>query len=318
MNVNRFPLVTIVIPTFNHSEYLIESIDSVLSQTYPNVELIVLDDGSTDNTIDLLKKYGDRIYWQSHKNMGQANTLNKGWSIAKGEILGYLSADDVLKPDAVKNSIDYLNQHPDVVVCYCDFDLIDPNSKIIRKVNAPEYDYKDMLTKLICPPGPGTFFRKSVFKHLGGWNTSLKRFPDYEYWLRVGLLGKFGHLSENLAAFRVHENSQSFSKVDYDRAEEVVRVIEDYFELNVIPYELVSLKQKAISNATFVASQIHLRSGRYRVGLSRFVDAFCINPKSLFSIRVIKMLLNGFFNQVLHKSIWRIRDCFNNLTSKKI
>ena len=80
------PKVSIVVPAYNHARYLPEAIDSILGQTYPSVELIVLDDGSTDDTINVLNKYGDQIVWESHQNMGQARTLNKGWAISTGEI----------------------------------------------------------------------------------------------------------------------------------------------------------------------------------------------------------------------------------------
>ena len=96
------PLVSIVIPAYNHDRYLGEAIDSILGQDYPNVELIVLDDGSTDGTRQILESYHSRFYWESHKNMGQANTLNKGWRMSKDDLLGYLSADDVLFSQAIR------------------------------------------------------------------------------------------------------------------------------------------------------------------------------------------------------------------------
>ena len=97
--------VSIVIPAYNHGRYLAEAIDSVLEQDYSNIELIVLNDGSTDSTGMVLDRYGDKFFWQTQENIGQAKTLNKGWSIAKGDILSYLSADDVLEKDAVSTSI---------------------------------------------------------------------------------------------------------------------------------------------------------------------------------------------------------------------
>ena len=110
------PLVSIVIPAYNHATYLDEAIQSILKQDYPNIELIVLDDGSTDNTRAVLAKYAGMFHWETHKNMGQANTLNKGWQMSKGEVLSYLSADDVLLPHAVSTSMKYLRG--DVVLTY--------------------------------------------------------------------------------------------------------------------------------------------------------------------------------------------------------
>lgn len=153
--VDGRPLVSVVIPAYNLAGYLREAIESVLDQNYPNVELIVLDDGSTDHTREVLEKYTGRFHWETHPNMGQAATLNKGWRMSKGEILAYLSADDVLLPHAVATSVEYLLAKPDLVLTYCDFDLIDPSSKFIRRVTLSDFDYRKMVLRTIRPPGPG-------------------------------------------------------------------------------------------------------------------------------------------------------------------
>ena len=153
------PLVSIVIPTYNAAEFLNESIDSVLNQDYPNIELIVLDDGSTDETQKVLKNYPKgSFYWNSHPNMGQSATLNKGWEIAKGSILSYLSADDILLPNAVKISVENLRNLNNVVMTYCDYMLMDSGSQDIRRVVAPDFSYEKLVSEIIVQPGPGVFF----------------------------------------------------------------------------------------------------------------------------------------------------------------
>lgn len=159
----EYLLVSIVIPTYNHSAYLGQAIDSVLNQDYQNIELIVLDDGSTDDTRAILERYSNCFFWETQKNMGQSATLNKGWSMSKGDILAYLSADDLLMPNAVSRSVDCLLGNPDAVLSYCDFDLIDPESRIVRRVNAPEYSFIEMVTKFICAPSAGAFFWRGAF-----------------------------------------------------------------------------------------------------------------------------------------------------------
>jgi glycosyltransferase involved in cell wall biosynthesis len=128
------PLVSVVVPAYNQADYLAAAIESVLSQDYPAVELIVLNDGSTDATREVLQHYAGRFYFESHTNIGQAATLNKGWRMAKGGILSYLAADDTLAPHAVSASVRALLAHPDVVMTYGDFNLIDPSSRFIRRV----------------------------------------------------------------------------------------------------------------------------------------------------------------------------------------
>lgn len=311
MQVMLTPLVTIVIPAYNHGKYLKQAIDSVLNQDYSNIELIVLDDGSIDNTREVLDGFGNQFYWESQKNMGQASTLNKGWSMAKGEILAYLSADDVLLPQATSKSVKCLLGNPDAVLCYGDFRLIDSESRVIRNVMAPEYSYQEMVVRFICAPGPGAYFWHSAFVHTDGWDASFRQYPDYDYWLRLGLLGSFVHIHEQLAAFRVHEDSQTFAQASTERAEEALRVMEKYFQLPCIPAEIISAHSQAMANARFVVAQLHLRAGRYTEAFFQICKAMLISPGTFFSLRVQRMLANGLFNRWGHKVLRTIKNRLN-------
>jgi len=208
--------VSIVIPAYNHATYLSEAIDSVIAQDYPNIELIVIDDGSTDATANILEKYNKQFYWETQNNIGQAKTLEKGWKMARGQILSYLSADDVLEKNAVSASLEVLNSHNSIVMTYCDFNLIGEFSKTIKTSKSSDYEYKKMLVDLNCIPGPGVFFRRSAYQQSGPWNAKYTQMPDLDFWLRLGLVGEFRRIPKVLANFRVHEASQTFSKPSID------------------------------------------------------------------------------------------------------
>lgn len=304
---NATPLVSVVIPTYNHASHLKQAIDSILNQDYQHVELIVLDDGSTDSTRSILEGYGEKFFWETQKNMGQSATLNKGWEMARGEILAYLSADDLLMPQAVSKSVQCLLDNPDATLSYCDFDLIDPESRMVRRVLAAEYDFHEMVTTFSCPPSVGAFFWRSGFAKTGGWNPHIHRFPDYDCWLRLGLHGRFVHIHESLAAFRVHEGSQSFSETPVERAEEALTVIENFYALPDLPADIFAAKDKALGNARLLVAQLHLRSARYASAVREIYAAAKLSPQSLISIRALRMLINGLFNRHLHKLLWRIR-----------
>lgn len=289
------PLVSIVIPAYNGAAFLVESVKSVLEQDYPNIELLVFDDGSSDGTVELLESFGERFYWESHENIGQSSTLNKGWRMAKGEILSYLSVDDILEPEAVRESVKALVENPDIVLSYGDYTLIDVKGQVLRQVKAPDFNYREMLSKIVVQPGPGVFFRRSGFDLIGGWDTSLRQVPDFEYWIRLGLIGEFRHLHKSLARFRVHEGSQSFAEPSVEKAVECVRVIETFFDKQDIPSEIKKLKNSAISSAHLIASRFHVRAGRYRNGFSSFTQGVTNDWKSLFSVRTYKLMLNAVF-----------------------
>lgn len=299
--MSNAPLVSIVIPAYNHAGYLAEAIDSVLAQDYPNVELIVLDDGSTDETAEVLKRYGDVFRWETQSNMGQANTLNKGWAMARGDVLSYLSADDALFPNAVSQSVALLQG--DVVLTYCDFNLFDPASKVIRKVSAPEFSYRDMFARLVCHPGPGVFFTRHAFAATGGWNSSFRQMPDYDYWLRLGRQGRFVRVPQLLASFRVHEASQTFAVADEVKASEPVRIISGFIEAQPLPAELAGLEGQALSSAWINSAQLHIRAGRFAMGYAALRQAFALSPRTFLAPRTLKVLFHSFFNRTLHRIV---------------
>lgn len=296
------PVVSIVIPAFNHANYLDEAIDSVLAQTYPHVDLIVLDDGSTDNTVNVLRGYTGNLYWESHPNMGQAATLNKGWCLSCGSILGYLSADDILRPDAIERSVRWLLASPCAVLVYCDYDLMGANSQLVRTIRVPDFDYVEMVSKVTCPPGPGALFLRSAADAAGPWNAELRMCPDYDYWLRLGLQGQFIRIPEVLACLRIHDRSLSFSAVKAFASDEYIRVIQAHYERDVLPSAVSLARREALSNAYIIAARSHLRSRRYRIGCHRVVKGLRIYPRNLRP-RTLKLLSHGLLNHLRYRNL---------------
>jgi glycosyltransferase involved in cell wall biosynthesis len=287
------PLVSIVIPAYNGAKYLRDAIDSILKQDYPHIELIVLDDGSSDNTRQILEQYDKVFYWESHPNMGQSATLNKGWGLARGEILAYLSVDDLLAPQAVAQAVQALMHHPRSPVVYGDYDLIDESGTRNRHVSAPDFDYHRLIAKHEVQPGPGAFFRREAFEFTGGWNPSLRQTPDFDFWLKVGLLGNFIHLHEPWASFRVHSDSQSYAEASPEKADEYIRVIEAFYAREDLPVDVIALKSRALATTHAVCARAHIRSGRNQEALEHLRKATACDWRVLFRPRVWKMVLSG-------------------------
>jgi len=309
------PLVSIVIPAYNHARYLAEAIDSVLAQEYPRIELIVIDDGSTDETPDILKRYEGRAAITRQENRGQAAALNRGWGSSSGIYLGYLSADDVLDPSAVARVVAALEHHPHAVVAYPDFRLVDPHRAIVRVVRAPEASYREMLVNFVCPPGPGALFRRSAFISAGGWNTEYRQMADYEYWLRLGLQGELVHVADVLASFRVHPGSQTFAPVSETRADEPVRILTAMFVRPELAPDLLALRDQALSNANIISAQLHLRAGRSATAFARVRQAAALHPRNLYSPRAVRALANALFNRIGHRLLWGAREVVRRFTS---
>jgi glycosyltransferase involved in cell wall biosynthesis len=300
--------VSVVIPTYNQEPYLREAIDSVLAQDYPHVEIIVVDDGSTDGTKRVLESYGSRILWWSRENRGQSATLNEAWARASGDVLGYLSSDDRLAPSAVREAVETLQADPSVVVTYCDYELIDAQSRHIRTVSTRDFDYEQMIRDLECVVGPGAFFRRAVFRQTGGWSTDLRHSADFDYWLRAALLGRLQRIPAVLAGMRVHEQSQSFMPIDSQRSEEAVAIVDRLFERTDLPPHVRVHRDRAKAISCVRTARHHFRAGRYATGARWLARAGRVDPTSLFSYRTTRLLLNALINRSGHRMLQRYRS----------
>jgi glycosyltransferase involved in cell wall biosynthesis len=194
--------ITILTPSFNQGEYIEQTIRSVINQDVKEVEHIVIDGGSTDNTISILKKYPN-IKWVSEVDRGQSDALNKGLKMATGDIIGWLNSDDYYKENIFKEVIS-LFRSPDVQWIignsydyYTEYDLF-------RKVNSKEISYKYLLSDSERQNQPPTFFRKNILEKVEGFNSSFHYVMDYDLWIRLSSISKPKMVNTFYAVFRRH------------------------------------------------------------------------------------------------------------------
>jgi len=225
-----------------------------LNQDYPRIEYIVLDDGSTDNTREVLAKYTGRVIWETHTNMGEARTVNKGLSMAQGEIVAVVNSDDPLLPGAVSEAVAYMEAHPDILVAYPDWNYIGPDSKITGHVRVPEYNYLRMLRQHYCAPGPGAFIRRQAFELAGMRDPEFKYVGDFEYWLRLGLYGEFARIPQTLATWRMHPDAATLSHKGIAMANEHIRLVEQFYSRPDLPPEVQRVRAEAFSSAHLTAA----------------------------------------------------------------
>ncbi|HLA97025.1 MAG TPA: glycosyltransferase family 2 protein, partial [Anaerolineales bacterium] len=137
------PLVSIVTPSFNQGRFLEETIQSVLAQDYPRIEYLIVDGGSTDGSLEIIRRYADRLgWWVSEPDRGQTEALNKGFARARGEIFAWLNSDDTYLPQAVSEAVAYLQAHPEAGMVYGDANLVDEHGRVIGKFPARQTDYQ--------------------------------------------------------------------------------------------------------------------------------------------------------------------------------
>jgi len=250
------PLVTIITPAYNRASYLEETIRSVLTQDYPHIEYIVLDDGSTDHTRQALENYTGRLFWESHPNMGETRTVNKGFGLANGEIIAVVNSDDPLLPGAIPAMVRLMQERPELLMVYPDWNMIDAEGRLIEHIATFDYNYVDMLRWHHCIPGPGAFFQRSVVKQLGGRDPQFRYVADFDFWLRAGLLGPAARIPQTLATFRWHPGGASSRDKGVRMAEEHIRLINKIYALSDLPREMLAVKAEAYSSAHYVAGVV--------------------------------------------------------------
>lgn len=204
------PLVSIVTPSFNQGNFIRQTIESVLSQDYPNLEYWVIDGKSTDNTISILEEYekDPRFKWISEEDDGQSDAINKGWSLSNGDIWSWLNSDDTLLPNAISTQVQALLDHPECGACYGDGLFIDAKGNTLYKCTGAPYSVIELL-RITIPLQPTVFLRRSLCNEVGFINTKFKFSMDSEYWLRASKITQFIYVPSTIATYRLHKNSKT-------------------------------------------------------------------------------------------------------------
>jgi glycosyltransferase involved in cell wall biosynthesis len=220
--IANLPLVSIVVPVFNGERYLRESLDSILAQTYPRTEIIVMDDASTDRTPEVVASYGDKVhYYRQAENRGIYGNMNDGIALAEGEYIAIYHADDVYNPRIVEREVEFLQQHPEAGAVFCKDIFINPEGQECGRLElVPEVrggkplDYRVILNTLLKYQNyifrcPSCMVRASVYKELGGYrDQEFRNTSDIEMYLRISKNYPVGILDEYLFSYRWgHGNS---------------------------------------------------------------------------------------------------------------
>ena len=222
------PLVTVVTPSFNQGRFIRETIESVLKQDYPRIEYLVMDGGSTDETLSILHEYSDRLRWVSEPDRGQAHAINKGWRQATGSIVAYLNSDDVYLPGAVTHAVGALQAHPDAAAVYGEGYHVDEAGAILERYPTESFD-ADRLREICFICQPTVFLRREAVDRAGYLDESLRYCMDYDLWIRLARAGKsFTHTPQYLASTRLHADTKTLGQRGEAHAE-ILRVIYRHF-----------------------------------------------------------------------------------------
>jgi glycosyltransferase involved in cell wall biosynthesis len=254
MNVTM-PDITIVTAVFNGAEYIQETINSVLEcASGINYEYIVVNDGSTDNTLELLEAFGSRISVINQQNCGESESVTRAFQKARGNYLLVVSADDpLLTPKLFDEVFEWFKSDKNLVAVYPDWQMIDPAGNLLQTVYVPDYSDELLIGECRTLPGPGVIFRKDAALSIGGRLSKWVFVGDYDFWLRLSRLGEIRHRSEVLAQWRHHPTSTSVSKRGIDMARERIEVVEDFLSKNKVDPHLA---RKSLGHAYYTAARL--------------------------------------------------------------
>lgn len=309
-----WPLVTVIVPTYNVEAYVDDCLNSILSQDYPEMEVIVVDDGSTDGTVAALAAYGDRVRLVRQENRGAAAARNHGLALARGTYVTFLDGDDIWLPGKVKAQVVYMECHPNVGMTYGRWE--EWRRTRGRGFAMPEWvermgTHDEEAVPGIVPEGSGWLYhklltdflvttiavmlRRGIVEQIGYFDETLERGEDYEYWLRVSRVTEIHKLDRVMALYRLHGHSTTFQCPERNYAAEVIeRAVERWGKVGpngVVVDERLYARHVGRLWSGFGAKQ--LRAGKPRWAARSLVR----------SVRVEPLVLRHWL--ILAKAIWQ-------------
>lgn len=280
------PRVSVIIPTYNRENFVSDTIESVLGQTYKDFEVIVVDDGSTDSTIQKLEKYNSKIKLIQQTNSERAVARNNGASNSSGEYIAFVDSDDVWKNNKLEKQVEVLDNQKDTILTYSSCLRIDDKGRKIKTAKRQNRGYtgnvfeKLLLRNFVVSATP--LLRREYFEKTDGFKTKYIPYEDWECWIRLSTLGNFYFIKEPLAYYRIHD-TQSVQLVKAEKIEEVTTLLlNDSFKLKNIPSKLTD-KSLGIANLRFC--YWYLLANNPNKAKEKLTKAIELNPSFAFDPR---------------------------------
>ncbi|WP_295101568.1 glycosyltransferase family 2 protein [uncultured Candidatus Kuenenia sp.] len=265
----EYPKITVVTPSYNQAQFLERTILSVLNQNYPNLEYIIIDGGSTDGSVEIIKKYETKLaYWVSEPDRGQSHAINKGWQMSTGQIMAYLNSDDTYRAGALFYIAKYFAEHPEVDMVYGDVYVIDENDNLVQPFICGEFNLKRYIKDCnYYIPQQAVFFRRQIFEKVGLLDENLHFKMDRDYFIRIGINGCVKRIPHYLAHFRTHPAAKSTPRHTKMTLREFISIRRKYGGAFSVPWFYIKTiylkKMKQLFITTFIITplkKLHLRN----------------------------------------------------------
>lgn len=305
-NGNAWPKISIITPSFNQGQFIEETIRSVLLQGYPNLEYIIIDGGSKDDTFHIIKKYEKWLsYWVSEADKGQAQAINKGFRKSNGDILAWLNSDDTYMPNAFRRVAEIFLSINDIKMIYGDVNFIDKDSNFLKIFKTQQFDLiSQIYTNMV--PQQASFWRKEIFDHVGFLDETYHHPFDNDFFIRVGTTCKVLYEPTLLANYRLHPQSKTeIASVTFFL--EYLSILSKYFQRLDIPQAVKDHEKR-------IFSYWHERTAHKYMSLSlkkearyHFKKAINSTPLRIQNLTLLAYIIDTFIGSNLGKTIQILR-----------
>lgn len=290
------PRVSVVTPAYNRSRWLGEALESALTQDFAPFEVVVVDDGSTDDTPRVVRSFGDRVRYHRQDNAGQSAAVNRGVELARGDLVAFLDSDDAWLPGKLRRQVPMLDGDPGAAVLYAEVEYMDGDGRALRDARRAEHtpsgDILEPLLRENFLRTPSVIFRRAAFLEAGGYDVSLACVNDWDMWLRLAARHRFLFDPTPSARYRLHGDQAV--RLRLRMAEERVRVLERRlpFLVEHAPRHAAAAR-RALAGRSLKLARLHLREGRPADAAPLLARAVALAPSlrlEAFRIRIVEAL----------------------------
>jgi len=306
------PLVSIITPSYNQARFLEATLRSVLEQDYPNMEYLVVDGASTDGSVDIIRRYADRLtWWVSEKDSGQSEAVNKGLHRARGEIVGWLNSDDVYLPGAVSAAAAAFRSSPSAAVVYGDALAIDADGRSFNLMHARQYSLVDLMAfNIICQPA--AFMRRTVLEQVEYLDPAYHLLMDNLLWMKMARIAPLVYVPQAWAAARYHDQAKNRTRgAAYGRE---ARVLIDDLKVRPEFAEMIAANEKRIEAGVNRFDAFYLTdAGQPGDALRAYGRAFRLYPPA--ALGDWKHILLAFFSLL---GLQKVRALYERLRARHL
>jgi|LDZU01.1.fsa_nt_gi glycosyltransferase involved in cell wall biosynthesis len=275
------PLVSIVTPSFNQAAFLESTITSVLNQDYQNLEYLLVDGKSTDGSVEIIKKYADRIaWWVSEADQGQADAINKGLKHSHGEIIAWLNSDDIYLPGTIRTVVNYFHDHPHVGLVFGDILALDETGEQINTLRYADYKLQDLMAFRIIGQ-PAVFFRREVLEKAGYLDLSYQYLLDHQLWIRMAGITDIQHIPLFLAGARYHAGAKNVAAAG-KFGEEAYRIVDWMRTYEKTVSFFPDMQKKILAGACLIDGRYLLDGGKGWAAFKAYGRSVFLHPATGF------------------------------------